>query len=370
MAHEPPAAGLRSDARLAAGRRRQLDATRGGRPVEHHRRRTPTAARSTARSTARTCRRCSARSTSPAPTRTSPQRFTTTVPQQALFLMNSPFVVQPGDGAGAAAGRRRDRRPGRPNPAPVPAALRPRRRRRRRWPSAVQFVESEIRAVAEQAAEAGLAVRLRPVRRGDRARSPTSTRSRTSPARPGRAGRSCPTRSSAGSSSPPAAATPATTTPRRRPPLDRAGRRDGRHHRHPRATPTTNGDGVRGRVVSSRPAWLGEWTVHHGTDETKLDDDRGAGRRHDRLRRRLPRRHELRQLRLGPDDPARPRERRRQARRLSGTRPRTSPARRRQAGAAVPVGEVRPGAAGVERVRVRRLTCSLPLPGTPGRGQG
>src|SRR5213594_1255369 len=28
------------------------------------------------------------------PDTTSPQRFTTTVPQQALFLMNSPFVVQ------------------------------------------------------------------------------------------------------------------------------------------------------------------------------------------------------------------------------------------------------------------------------------
>src|SRR5712672_3432201 len=28
------------------------------------------------------------------PDTTSPQRFSTTVPQQALFLMNSPFVVQ------------------------------------------------------------------------------------------------------------------------------------------------------------------------------------------------------------------------------------------------------------------------------------
>jgi hypothetical protein len=44
-------------------------------------------------SNARIFRAFSARSTLPAPDATSPQRFNTTVPQQALFLMNSPFVV-------------------------------------------------------------------------------------------------------------------------------------------------------------------------------------------------------------------------------------------------------------------------------------
>ena len=49
-------------------------------------------ARSTASSTARTSTACIAPSTSPCPDATSPRRFVTTVPQQALFLMNSPFL--------------------------------------------------------------------------------------------------------------------------------------------------------------------------------------------------------------------------------------------------------------------------------------
>src|ERR671924_1526180 len=32
-----------------------------------------------------------------------------------------------------------------------------------------------------------------------------------------------------------------------------------------------SGDGVRGRVVSSRTGLLGEWTVHHGQEQTPLE---------------------------------------------------------------------------------------------------
>ena len=49
---------------------------------------------STASSTGRTCPARSARSTSPAPTCTARSGSETTVPQQALFLMNSPFVAE------------------------------------------------------------------------------------------------------------------------------------------------------------------------------------------------------------------------------------------------------------------------------------
>ena len=53
-----------------------------------------TGAPSTASSTARTCRGCSGRFDLASPDATNPQRHETTVPQQALFMMNSPFVIE------------------------------------------------------------------------------------------------------------------------------------------------------------------------------------------------------------------------------------------------------------------------------------
>ena len=63
------------------------------------------------------------------PDTSTPQRHTTTVPQQALFLMNSPFVVEQAKAPGRPA--RRDGADGdrASASAPVPAALRPGRRR-------------------------------------------------------------------------------------------------------------------------------------------------------------------------------------------------------------------------------------------------
>ena len=194
LADEPPPARLRGDARRAAGRRPASSTRRwaAGRSTLTD---GPSAARRTRLRLHRPpepARRCSAPSTSPTPTCTSPQRSATTVPQQALFLMNSPFVARAGpapgradrDGADAAtsasaqlyrlayqrdADRRRSSSRARTSSTPRPASRPP-----------------------PPPEPPRLAVRLRRVRRGDAAASPTSSRCRTSPARPGRAAPSWP----------------------------------------------------------------------------------------------------------------------------------------------------------------------------------
>ncbi len=140
---QPPALGLpaasarlRVDARRAAGRlggaRRRDGGPAGPRSATRRSRR---GAPSTGSSTARTSTACSARSTSPAPTPSCAQRYVTTVPQQALFLMNSPFVIEqaervaerPRRGVGRPRGVRPSPLPPHPRPRPRPARGRPRR---------------------------------------------------------------------------------------------------------------------------------------------------------------------------------------------------------------------------------------------------
>ena len=76
--------------RLGPARRDHAGPARGcgGRPQDH------AAGRSTVWSTARACPRSSGPSTSPAPTSRAERRPRTTVPQQALFSMNSPLVIE------------------------------------------------------------------------------------------------------------------------------------------------------------------------------------------------------------------------------------------------------------------------------------
>ena len=140
-----------------------------------------------------------------------PQRSETTVPQQALFAMNHPFVADRARGLVARLGEIPSTDRGRPRAAALPGGLPARADRvassRRRWRSSIGAAGG---GAGRPARDARLAVRLRRVRRrGPRA---TFTRCRTSPARPGKAARSGPTRRSAGSSSPPRAATRATTS--------------------------------------------------------------------------------------------------------------------------------------------------------------
>ena len=93
-----------------------LDPTMGGRPVaDRRRRRSRRGGRSTASSTARTSTAVYRTFDFASPDASSPRRLVTTVPQQALFLMNSPFVHRPGPRAS----------PGRPEPTvgrPEPTA--------------------------------------------------------------------------------------------------------------------------------------------------------------------------------------------------------------------------------------------------------
>ena len=39
-----------------------------------------------------------------------------------------------------------------------------------------------------------------------------------------------------------------------------------------------SGDGVRGRIVSSRSGLLGEWSIHHGSVENQRRQREGSGR--------------------------------------------------------------------------------------------
>ena len=80
------------DSLLAAAGR--LDLTMGGPSVQLTEAPFPRGGPCTASSSGRTCRRSSARSISPIPTRTRASRPQTASPQQALFLLNSPFVLE------------------------------------------------------------------------------------------------------------------------------------------------------------------------------------------------------------------------------------------------------------------------------------
>ena len=93
VANEPPPPRLRGDARRAAGRLRPAR-PHARRPAgQGHPRRRTAAHRVRLRRSSATCRVCFAPSTSPAPT--PPVRGATPrpLPQQALFLMNNPFVI-------------------------------------------------------------------------------------------------------------------------------------------------------------------------------------------------------------------------------------------------------------------------------------
>ena len=138
LAVQPPAARLRVDARLDAGRLRRRSTRRSaGRPVPiteppFSRRRTVYGFidRQNLDGLYRTFDFA-------VPDATSPRRFVTTVPQQALFLMNSPFLheqIAPAGGLDRAdAGRARPFRPsGRRGRSPaLPPRARPVTRARR-----------------------------------------------------------------------------------------------------------------------------------------------------------------------------------------------------------------------------------------------
>ncbi len=114
---------------------------------------------------------------------------------------------------------------------------------------------------------------------------------------------------------------------------------------------TDKGDGVRGRVVSSRAGVAGEWTVRNGKAATRSPVAGGAGRRYAGSGRRLPGRAQFRRIPLD----------RHRAIRFAWLR-RSPPVgfRRRfprpATGAARPLGAAGPSPADDQRVRVRGLT--------------
>ena len=95
LADEPPPAGTGGAARLAAGRLRRAGPEDGRAGGRDHAAALPAPAHGLRlHRPAEPARACSGPSISPARTATNAQRHETTVPQQALFMMNSPFVVE------------------------------------------------------------------------------------------------------------------------------------------------------------------------------------------------------------------------------------------------------------------------------------
>ena len=281
LADEPPPARLRGDARLAARRRRPArpDAWAAGRG---HR----SARRSRAR---RTVYGFIDRQNLPGLFRTfdfaspdahSPQRFTTTVPQQALFLMNSPFVVEQAPAARGAAGAWREPTATSASRRSTELRLRPRADADETGAGAAIRRRTRRRPAPEDRTARRVAVRLRRRTTSERARSRPFTplphftgdvwQGGGEAARPeARLGHAHRRRRPPGQR----------RGARRHPPLGRAadgrssrrGRQSGTHARR-RATASAGGS------CASRDGELASWSVHSSQAVTKLENGRGESR--------------------------------------------------------------------------------------------
>ena len=286
----------------------------------------------------------------PTPTPPARSRSTTIVPQQALFLLNSPFVAEQARHLAArpevvsGSTEERIRASTTSSSAATPS------RARSRW--------------------AGSSSRSRRRRSGDdfsfalalrhRRRSTASSRGRlpapcpTGRARPGRSARSCPTRRAASPTSRRHGGHPGPDAASGRcPPLGRPGRRRRRDRRArsttprsratasaPGRSPAGRGRSARGRRTTARSRWPSTAVeVKRGETIDFVVDCRASDG--------------VRLVRVVADDPRRrPRARRPPQDGLG--RPRRLP--RPRGAAALALGELRPGAPADQRIPLRRLT--------------
>ena len=257
----------------------ELDPTIGGPAGRAHRRAAPTPAHGLRlHRPPEPARACSAPSTSPAPTRHSPQRYDTTVPQQALFMMNSPFVVEQARRAGRARRRRRRRRRGASGALPRwSTAATPTPERDRSWRCA--FLDDGRRQAAGRRREHAWQLRLRRVRRGDAAGSRVSRRCPTSPAQAWQGGAAAAPTPKLGWVAAHRRGRPSGQRPaaRRRSaagsaPQRRRRSRSSRHAR-PRRGPAATASAA--WIVSSRAGVLGDWTVHSSQARSRRRRRRG-----------------------------------------------------------------------------------------------